>query len=319
MFEIVNTFNFSSESRFKGFGSDCRIRVAAGDRSKEQSLIALGITEVQRIEQKFSRFLPTSILSQINQNAATAPVIIDEETTALFKLAELCYQESEGLFDITSAPLSELWKNVPDVPSEKELAIVLERVGFSHLKFSDREVFFTKPGMAVDLGGLGKEYAVDRVFNLLIEGGASEVIVNFGGDLRVLSNSPLAIGVQSPLDKGEIIGELKISRGSIATSGDYVRNRLVGGKLRSHIINPRSGQPCESFSSVSVVHDTAVLAGIATTTAILLGDEMGLRYLEEAGLPYLVILKASNKITTCCTKGFLGCDTSTLFAARSPL
>lgn len=297
MFAIVNSFSSSDEVKFKAFGTECLIRTSHRDPEAISQLLALGVEEARRIEAKYSRFLVTSELSRINREAASSSVQVDSETTSLFSLAKVCFEQSDGLFDITSAPLSEIWSSAQTLPDESKIKGALKRVGFSKLEINGSELRFLAPGMKIDLGGLGKEYAVDKVFLALIEAGAEEILINFGGDLRLRSNTVVRIGIQHPSDQSKVVGVAAIATGAIATSGDYARKRVIDGEAYSHIINPLTGYPVRSFQSVSVLHQSATLAGIATTTAILLGIHEGTEYLRSSGLEFYAVTNNGEILT----------------------
>lgn len=281
---FVSSFENSEEARFRCFGSECLVRVSSVTHNLPE-LLQAAIAEARRIEAKYTRFHESSELSRINREAGWSACLVDQETYALLKLAKHCFEESDGLFDITAAPLLELWAKATSIPTLEQLAAVLSRVDFSAVHLSESEVRFLKPGIKLDLGGLGKEYAVDRVFDLLCIAGADEALVNFGGDLRLKGARPLNIGIQHPLCSDQVLTNISLIKGAIATSGDYARPWIIGGVKYSHIVNPRTGLPCRTLSSVTVVNESALLAGIASTTAILL-EESGEDYLREAGVRF---------------------------------
>ncbi len=295
MLKFINSIPNSEEVKFKAFGTECLIRVSAELPRDRQDLLNVGVLEAQRIEKKYSRFLPDSEMSRINRLAATASCTIDSETSSLLELAKLCFEESNGLFDITAAPLIELWSKAEQRPSKEILSATLKNVGFSKLKLSAQAISFGNAGMKLDLGGLGKEYAVDRVCEVLRARGAKGFLVNFGGDLRVEGLAPINVGIQAPTSPDRILTYISAANCAVVTSGDYARGKVIDGKRYSHIINPKTGEPSQFFASVTVLHQSATLAGIATTTAILL-ESKGVDYLRSAALPFYALQNDGNVV-----------------------
>jgi thiamine biosynthesis lipoprotein len=147
--------------------------------------------------------------------------------------------------------------------------------------------------MRLDLGGVVKEYAADRAARLCREIGVDHGVVDLGGDLAVVGahadGSPWLAGIKSPRRPDVAIAQIELPSGGLATSGDYERVMIVDGRRYSHIVDPVSGYPVESFSSISVVADSCLVAGAASTLGMLLGIEGGYAWLQGLGLPFLCI------------------------------
>lgn len=140
--------------------------------------------------------------------------------------------------------------------------------------------------MGLDLGGFGKEYAVDRVLEMGRARGIADLLVDFGHDVRVAGRPPDApcwsIGIEDPMRPGAIRGRLVLNEGGVATSGNYLRYFESGGRRYGHIIDPRSGHPADGEClSVTVVAPTCLEAGLLATTVFVLGPAEGLAMLEE--------------------------------------
>jgi thiamine biosynthesis lipoprotein len=142
--------------------------------------------------------------------------------------------------------------------------------------------------MELDLGGVVKEYAADRVAAHCWNVGTRHGIVNLGGDVRIIGphpdGSPWRIGVQHPRKQGTAIGTLVLRQGGVATSGDYERCIVVDGVRYGHVLNPKTGWPVRYMASVTVIGDFCVVAGSASTIAML-KEEDGPAWLESMGLP----------------------------------
>lgn len=259
------------------------------------------IAEVLRIEAKYSRYRPDSVLSRINVGAGGAPVAVDPETEALLDYAGACWHESAGLFDATSGVLRRAWDfGARRVPGEAELAPLLALVGWQRVERSPGRVRLPLAGMELDFGGLGKEYAVDRAVAVLRDAGVASALVNLAGDLAILGprpgGQPWRIGLRHPRREGELAATFAATSGAIATSGDYERFVEVDGVRHCHVLDPRTGRSAQGFQSVSVHAPACLVAGSATTVAMLKGESEGLAWLEALGLPFHAIL-ADGRVT----------------------
>jgi len=278
---------------FDAMGSRCEIRVAAASGREAEALAEPAIGEVRRIEIKYSRYRPDSIVSRINAAAGRESITCDEETAGLLAYADTLYAASEGRFDITSGVLRKAWNfRGGAVPERQQLEALLPLVGWDSVQRQKTSVFLPRPGMELDFGGFGKEYAVDRATELLAAQGVRHGYVNLGGDMRFLGTQPYgtpwSIGIQNPRAVDATVASIPFSIGALATSGDYERFIEVDGRRYCHILDPRSGMPVSHWRSVSVVGPLALTAGSCSTIAMLL-EEQGLDFLEQSGLAYLAI------------------------------
>lgn len=273
------------------------IQLHASDRGLAQNAAAAAIGEVRRIEAKYSRYRPESVVSRINAQAGGAPVAIDPETAKLLDYADACFRQSRGRFDPTSGILRRAWRFEPGaaVPTAAQLAPLLAAVGWQRVERRLDTVRLPAAGMELDFGGFGKEYAVDRATLVLREAGIASAIVNLAGDLAVLGNPPgglpWRIGIQHPRKPGFAIATLPVSSGAIATSGDYERFIEVDGVRHCHVLDPRTGRSARGFQSVTVHAPSCLVAGSASTIAMLMGRDEGLAWLERLGLAYFVVLE----------------------------
>lgn len=273
-------------------GSPCEIQLYAGSETAARAVANAAVAEVARLEERYSRYRPDSLLSAINRIAAARGEIeVDEETAGLLNYAATCYAQSGGLFDITSGLLRQAWNfKSARVPTEDEVAALLERIGWHLVEWRPPRLRFTRPAMEIDLGGVVKEYAADRVASVCQCHGIRHGMVNLGGDIRVIGphpgGQPWAIGIQHPRQKGEALEAITLKRGGVASSGDYERCITVDGIRYGHILNPRTGWPVRHLAAVSVVSDLCVVAGSASTIAML-KEEEGPAWLASLGLPHL--------------------------------
>jgi thiamine biosynthesis lipoprotein len=273
-------------------GSPCEIQLYAPSRSDAGRVAAMAAKEVERLEQRYSRYRETSLLSAINRVAAEGgKVEVDEETAGLLDYAAACHEESGGLFDITSGVLRRAWRFKDGrLPEPAEIEALLCKVGWERLDWRRPTLEFPTPGMEIDFGGVVKEYAVDRLAALCLNAGVASGVVNLGGDLRVIGpradGEPWRVGVRHPRDADGVAANILINEGALASSGDYERRIVLDGVTYGHILNPRTGWPVRRMAAASVIGELCVVAGSASTIAML-KDEAGPAWLDALGLPHL--------------------------------
>jgi thiamine biosynthesis lipoprotein len=257
-------------------------------------------TEAFRIEQKFSRYRDNNIVSAINQ-AQGQSVVIDDETFQLLTFANTCFDISDGMFDITSGVLRRAWKfdGSDNVPNEETINQLLAFIGWDRVNFDQQQI--TMPaGFEIDLGGIGKEYAVDCVAKLCTTLAPTvSVLVNFGGDIQVTQQKKEGkywlVGIEMPAqDVSQTKNArtryntvmVKIARGGLATSGDANRYLLHNGIRYSHVLNPQLGKPImDGPRSVTIASDYCVQAGLMATLALLQGKHAE-QFLIEQDISY---------------------------------
>ena len=277
--------------QFDAMASPCEILVESDDRALAGRLTRTAAAEAWRIEDKFSRYLPGNSVGRIN-GAAGSPVAVDAETASMLEFAATLYKLSDGRFDITSGVLREVWKfdGGARIPTPQAVNDVLQRVGWSKAEWRS-PVLRLQPGMQIDLGGIGKEYAVDRVTGMLGDAATCSVLVNFGGDLAVTrpprGREAWRVGIEAvsadPAGAGTV---LEIRAGALATSGDARRFLLKDGRRYGHILDPRNGWPVEGAPrSVTVAADTCTQAGMLSTLAMLQGNNAE-AFLDAEGAKY---------------------------------
>lgn len=283
----LNLFRYS----FKAMGSPCELQLYASNPTEAKRVADLAIADVARLESRYSRYRDDSFLSEINRAAAGGGALtVDEETAGLLNYAETCTRESGGLFDITSGLLRRAWRfDLGTLPEPGRIEALLDKVGWDRLNWRPPLLEFPVAGMEIDLGGVVKEYAADRVAALCREAGIAHGMVNLGGDIRIIGphpdGGPWRIGIRHPRRKGELIRTLSLWNGAVASSGDYERCLVVDGVRYGHVLNPRTGWPVKHLASVTVVGDFCVVAGSASTIA-LLKEKEGPAWLAGLGVPH---------------------------------
>jgi thiamine biosynthesis lipoprotein len=273
-------------------GSRCEIRLYAAAEERAAAGARAAIADVLRLEAKYSRYRNDSSTAAINRVAAAGGAIdVDEETATLLDYAATCYGQSDGLFDLTSGVLREAWgPQCSALPAADTLERLLARVGWSKVRWQRPRLAFSASGMEIDFGGVVKEYAADRAAVICVEAGFRHGLVDLGGDIKIIGphpdGAPWSVGIQHPRIAEAVMATLDVSYGAVATSGDYERFLEIDGKRYCHILSPRTGMPVQGLAGVSVAAEECVVAGSATTIAMLMEDR-GPEWLGEVGLPHV--------------------------------
>jgi len=280
--------------QFAAMASSCEIRIAALSRRKAEPLAKLAMAEVHRIEAKFSRYRDGSVVSRINAVAGSGRAVdVDDETCHLLDFAASLHAVSDGLFDITSGTLRKAWDfRARRLPLPGQIDELLALVGWAKVVWKAPRIELPLPGMELDFGGFGKEYAADRAATLLRAHGVRHGMVDLGGDIRLVGprrgNAPWILGIQDPRDTQRLLARLTLVSGALATSGDYERYFEVGGVRYCHVLDPRTGWPVNAWRSVSVAAPTCLAAGALTTVAMLKGQD-AIAFLESQNVEYLAV------------------------------
>ncbi|NUO81631.1 FAD:protein FMN transferase [candidate division KSB1 bacterium] len=253
--------------------------------------------EMERIERLLSSQLSTSEIARVNRNAGREPVKVSYETFALLKRAVRFAQRSEGAFDVSIGPISELWGFSSErevvVPAADSIKALLWLVDYRKLRLNakDTTVAFTAPGMRLDLGGAGAGYAVDRAVALLKAKGLKNFLINASGDIyafgRKANQEKWRVGVQHPRNAEALLAKVALTDHAIATSGDYERCILVEGKRYHHIFDPLTGYPAEGSASVTVVAPTSEEADMWSTYVFIIGY---LKFRQQKNHPHIKAL-----------------------------
>ena len=278
---------------FTAMSSRCEIRLSASNRSEAPELGKFAIDEIHRIEAKYSRFRPDSVVSAISAQAGLDWIVCDDETLSLLDYADSMFSQSDGLFDVTSGVLRHAWNfQHAVIPKTEVLQNLRGLVNWSSVERDKGYVRLPQAGMELDFGGFGKEYAADQAADALLAQGARHGYVNLAGDIRVVGpqhdGQPWVIGIQDPRCPAGIVASVALFDGAIATSGDYERYFDLNAHRYSHILDPQSGMPVDCWRSVSVLAPTTMVAGGLATIAMLKQDQ-ALAFLETKNVRYLAV------------------------------
>jgi FAD:protein FMN transferase len=276
---------------FPALGTCCEVQYAApGGDAQAADFERAAVGWVNAFEAKYSRFRPDSLISRINAEAGRGWVGIDPEMEMLLELCDTLHFMTQGVLDPTALPFIRLWDykaEVPRVPAAEEIAAARVRVGWKKVQRQRGKVFLPEPGMALDFGGFGKEYAVDAVARLAAEHGITSALIDFGHDLRALGAPPgrpaWHIGLEDPRKPGTSADSIGVIDRGVASSGDYLRGFTIGGKRYGHIIDPRTGWPvANGCMQATVIAASCLQAGVLATTAFVLGVPKGIEFIQAS-------------------------------------
>ena len=277
--------------RFTAMASPCEVLLPAAESRSALAIGTIAADEALRIERKFSRYRDDSVTAWIHERRGTS-IDVDEETASLIDFASQCFELSGGLFDITSGVLRRAWKfdGSDRVPDPILVGLLLPLVGFNKLQWQSPRLLLPAE-MELDFGGIGKEYAVDRAYELLTACSPGPFLINFGGDLRAncpLPHGPWQVGIARADADQEATLLLDLEHGALATSGDSRRYLLKDGIRYGHILDPRTGWPVrDSPRSVTVAASSCTEAGLLSTLGLLHGAQAR-QFLEDQGVRYWI-------------------------------
>ena len=258
----------------------------------------------QKYDLMFSSYNEESEISKIN-SAGGAPVEVSPETAALIKKGIYYSELSGGAFDITIGPVSRLWdfkSGEHIIPDAGAIAEALSHVNYENIMVSDNVVTLTDPAAAIDLGALAKGYVADRIRDYLEKQGVKRAFINLGGNILAMGTKPdgsdYNVGIQAPFkDTGEPITSVKVADKSVVTSGTYQRYFEADGKLYHHILDPRTGYPCENtLTSVTISTNSSLTADAFSTTCFLLGYDESMKMISQMENVDAIFITNDNKI-----------------------
>ncbi|MDR4504643.1 MAG: FAD:protein FMN transferase [Candidatus Scalindua sp.] len=277
------------------------ISAYVSSKSEAEKVFNEVFDEVNRLDNLMSNYKTESDLSEINRKAVSEPVACDDELAYIIEQSIQYGDISNGAFDITIGPLMKKWgffKEQGKIPDKDELDSVLRSVSYKNIHIEENSkkslfrgsniekvISFKNPHTQVDLGGIGKGYAVDSAMKLLRNNGIRSALINFAGNVYACGSPPgrksWIIGLQHPRNSKDIIGSFEITDKAVSTSGDYEKFFTINGQRYSHIIDPRTGRPVKGIASVTIIADNATKADALSTGVFVLGLEEGMKLIEK--------------------------------------
>jgi len=257
-------------------GSDRRYLIDAGEEAFE---------ELARLEEQLSVFIPTSDVSDINAHAAERPVRIDARLFDLLLLAKRVSAETGGAFDISTGPLVRRWSAGDDhggfsVPTSEEISQLISKVGMKHVCLDQAAitVAFDRPGMMINLGAIGKGYAVREMADLLRGRGIDAGLISGGtSTVYAIGHAPdddaWTVGIRNPVEREERLTTVRLRDRALSTSGGHERFTEADGVRYSHVIDPRTGRPADALLIACAVTSDPAESDALSTAFLVLGVE----------------------------------------------
>jgi len=283
-------------------GTAIHVELWTDDPMAGEAAIDAVMDEMRRIDREMSPFKPESELSRINREAADHPVPISVEMFDILSRSIEFSKLSGGAFDVTFSSVGYMYDYRRHIkPTDAEIAKALPGINYRHmlLDAEHRTVKFARPGMRVDLGGIGKGYAVDNCIAILKKRGIKHALVTAGGDSRVLGDRdghPWMVGIRDPRSKDNVVALIPLINSAISTSGDYERYFEVNGVRYHHIINPKTGKSATGVHSATVIGPDATTTDGLTKPVFILGPEKGLKLIESIPGVDAVVIDAEGRM-----------------------
>jgi FAD:protein FMN transferase len=263
------------------------VQLWSDDPAKGNAAIDAVMAEMRRIDDLMSHYKPESQLSQINQRGNQEPVKVDKELFDLIKLSTHYSQITQGAFDITYASVGYMY-NYPEHirPTDEQIKAALPAINWRNMLLDEEHhtVRFEHPGMHIDLGGIGKGYAVDRGVDILKKLGIEHAVVTAGGDTRIIGDHmgrPWLVAIRHPDNPQKVVTRIPLVDEAMSTSGDYERYFDENGVRYHHIIDPRTGKSASKVRSATILAPTATQTDGMSKTAFVLGPEKALEIINS--------------------------------------
>lgn len=257
------------------------------------------------INQVFSTYDDSSLISRYNLEKKDARILLPQSFSDVFKFGDLLYKQTGGAWDASAYPLFNIWKSESskiNFPQKETVQKAMLQIGYSKIIWEqERGLRKAFSEQALDYSSIVKGYAVDQLFEFLVEQGIKSAFIEIGGEVRVLGKKPnkdlWRIGIQDPSNESELFARIQLASGAMATSGDYQQFFEYQGKQYSHIINPKTGYPIvKKIASVSIIAPTCMKADGYATALMLMDIDKGLALIESLrGIEALVLQYDENK------------------------
>lgn len=295
------------KKKYALLGSPFEITVVAKDTIEGNFYVNVAVNEVKRIENLISDWIPTTQISQVNQNAGIVPIKVNNEVFELVERALKISKLTDGAFDISYASMDKIWKfdgSMKEMPSPEAIKKSVERIGYEKiiLDTKNKTIFLKDAGMKLGLGGIGQGYIADKVKEVLQAKGCTAGIVNVSGDINTwgsqIDGKPWTVGIVNPVNKNKVFATFPMIDSAVETSGSYEKYVTFNNIRYSHIIDPRSGYPATGVVSVSVFAKQTEIADALATGVFVLGVEVGLNLINQLKGIECIIVDDKGKIFT---------------------
>lgn len=289
-------------------GNRFEITVVSEDVKWANQRIDDAVAEISRIEKLLTTFKDDSQTNLINRNAGIAPVKVDQEVFDLIYRSKKISHLTQGAFDISYGSIDKsLWnfdKTMQSLPDPEAAKQSVHLINYKNVLLDENEttVFLKNKGMRIGFGGIGKGYAAEMAKNLLKQKGVTSGIVNASGDLTAWGKQPdgkdWTIGIADPDAADQPFSYFSISEMAVATSGNYEKYVIIGGKKYSHTIDPKTGLPVAGIKSVTVICPNAEIADAMATPVTIMGAEAGLNMINQVKGIECIIIDDDNRVHT---------------------
>ena len=267
------------------------VSITAVGRTHDEAndAITAAFQEIKRLEQLLSTWIPTSELSRVNAAAGRTAIRVSPETMTVVRKSLQVAEMTDGAFNVAIGPAVDAW-NIsaePRLPTAEELAALKPLVDLRavHTDVWERTIHLERPGMRIDVGGIGKGYAADQAVVVMKKSGVVAGVVALSGDIKTFGRLPdggtFPVGIRHPRKEGEILAEIALQDEAISTAGDYERFFEKDGIRYHHILDPQTLQPARGCQSVSVIAREGIWADGLDTGIFVLGPERGMELVEQ--------------------------------------
>ena len=309
-------------------GTECLLVavVPGAERSLAEPALDAAERELRAVEALMSTWIESTEISRLNRAKAGERITLSPPSLEVLRAAQRLNAETGGAFDVTCRPLIELWRRAGrrgTLPSSEAIESARRASNWEGLVLEAGGARKLRDPVRVDLGGIAKGYAIDRALEAMIASGVEGALVDVGGDLRCWGRSPMegsahwqeaflevhprgwpwSIEIQSPFGS-DPQGSLRLREGAVCTSGGYARFVEIEGQRYSHIVDPRTGQPADELTSVTVIAPDALTADAWATALSILGPE-GFALIGDAAIRALLVRGRPESLEVFTTDGVL--------------
>lgn len=289
-------------------GNRFEISVVSDDEGSAMKHIDAAVEEIRRIEKLLTTFDESSQTNLINRFAGIRPVKVDREIFDIISRSKRISDITQGAFDITYGSVDKrLWnfdKDMTSLPDAATAAKMVRLINYRNIIMNEAKctVMLKEEGMRIGFGGIGKGYAAERAKLVLLQRGVKSGIVNAAGDLSAWGRQPdgkeWTIGIADPDSARHPFSYINITDMAVATSGNYEKFVMIGGKKYSHTIDPKTGLPVQGIKSVTIISPNAEIADAMATPVMIMGIRVGLDMVNQVRGLECIIIDEEDRIHT---------------------
>jgi thiamine biosynthesis lipoprotein len=280
------------------FGAQCNVKFQFIHEDRAKEIIDVLDLELTRLDSLLNYFSDNSLVSELNRRSR---VRAPSDVIFLVSLSDSVSQLTDGLFDITVAPLLEIWgfyQGEPHLPDSAEISRAKALVNYNKIRLRGDSIII-EPGMRIDFGGIAQGYAADRAADILRQNHVKSAIIDVGGEVLTIGQSPDSrawrIGIRNPRGSG-VVETIQLQDSAVSTSGDYEKFFTIDDRRYPHIINPHTGWPAQEFASVTVCAADAAFADAISTAVAVMGPQRGIQFLDSLGIKGIIYYESGDKL-----------------------